>query len=74
MRTKNQNSLAQNAIPDGEGSTALPIAFFISYVIARAEPEAISHLKGDPSRFELSVLAEIASLLAVARNDRINMR
>ena len=44
MKTKNQNLLTQYAIPDGEGSTALPIAFF--NVIVRAKPEAISHLTG----------------------------
>jgi len=41
MKTKNPNSLTKYAIPDGEGSTALPIAFFIN-VMARAKPDAIS--------------------------------
>jgi hypothetical protein len=40
MKKKNYLRLEKNAIPDGEGSSALPIAFFIN-LSRRAERSAV---------------------------------
>jgi len=82
MRTKNQYSLKQNVIPDGEGFTALPIVFFIT-VIARAAARSNLCLNGnhleqvDPARLEIAHLhytkrsaVQVSSLTLFApRND-----
>jgi hypothetical protein len=67
MKTINDQQLTKYAIPDGEGFTALPIAF--KYVIARRALARRGNL--------MSVCnAEIASLPAkrVSRNDNIQTR
>ena len=68
MKIKNQNPLTQYAIPDGEGSTALPIAFFISVIaplkaggVARAAARSNPLSTVDPLKAVDPIKQEIAS-------------